>query len=278
VNDFCLDKQKNDICVRAIMVGRLLPTDLLGWVPANPLGYGVENNPWVEDIRFQQLAELHSHEMMKIIAPKIGWSSPRPVNLKILLHKKKQDGIAGRACPLYFRANTPKPNGNAVFKRYVQLAPWNYHANFCQLYIESFFEGANAEYKAVVGEKLPPPIDPIVGPKEMVIFVGVIAGLKGMLDWNSKVSMDDEYFVRAEHDRVNELIHHLDENIDSSIFSNHPPFISTDSEDEIRYRIQLPRQSLEAESWNDHLRLVLNEMMIPVMGAFNEIALGQVDF
>lgn len=255
------------------MVVKLSPTDLLGWVPVNPLEHDNRNDPWVEDERFGQLAEFHAHKMMLHIAPWIGWSNVPRVDMKAALHKKRQDGIANRAGPFYIRESPSKPNTFATYKRYVQLAPWNYHANYCQFYIESYFEGADAKDDSV---SMKPHLNPVVRPNEMVTYVGIYCGINEMLEWNAKVEDLDEYIVYAHHDRVNELIHDLKKNIDCTSFSEGNPFIHTDDE-EIRFRVQLPRQSLNEQSWNESLELSLKELLGPVLDAFTDIALNRID-
>jgi hypothetical protein len=252
----------------------LSPVDLCGWIPVNSREHDNRNDPWVEDSRFSRLAEFQAYQMMRQIAPWIGWSNVPSIELKVNLHKKIQDGIAGRAGPFYLRESPSKPNGYATYKRYVQLAPWNYHANYCQFYIESFFEGADAKEDP---NSKKPYLDPMVQPDEMVSYVGIYCGREEMLEWNSKVEQLqlDEYDVYAHHDRVNELIHELSK-IDCSNFSEGLPFVYTDDE-KIRFRIQLPRQSLNQGNWNPHLELLLKEIMNPVLVAFTDIALNRID-
>ena len=253
------------------MVVKLCPTDLKGWVPANPLGHDKKNEPWVEDIRFSQLAEFHSHLFMQNIAPWIGWKNIPLADMKVALHKRRQDGIADRAGPFYVRESPSKPNGFASFKRYVQVAPWNYHANYCQFYIESFFEGADANDEP---ESKKPYLNPVVQPNEMVTFIGIYCGRKEMLDWNAEVMELDEDVVYAHHDRINELIYEL-KKIDCSKFSSNPPFVHTD-DDEIRFRIQLPRQSLNQGTWNEDLQIALKALSKLVLDAFADIALERI--
>ena len=249
----------------------LLPMDLVGWIPANPLEHDNRNDSWVEDPRFSRLAEFHAHQMMRHIAPWIGWGNVPRIELKVALHKRIQDGIANRAAPFYLRESPSKPNTYATYKRYVQLAPWNYHANYCQFYIESFFEGADAKDDP---GSLKPHLDPLVQPNEMVTYVGIYCGIKEMLEWNSQVENLDEYDVYAHHDRVNELVHELSK-IDCSDYSDGSPFIHTDDE-EIRFRIQLPRQSLNQGNWNKDLELLLKAIINPVLDAFADIALNRI--
>lgn len=265
------------------MVVDLEPRDLIGWKPANPLQFDKANNRWVEDIRYRNLADYHGHKIMRYISKWLGWSNvPNQVDLRIALHEKRQDGIWSEFNPVYVRENPIKPNGYAIFKRYVQLAPCNYHANNFQFYIESYFEGADAsdDDEDELG-RMKPHISPIVQPNEMVTFVGIFCGLgtadkrETMLGWNSRVDMLDEDLVYAHHDHINQLIHNLRQDVDVTKFSNHRPFVHVD-DSQIRYRVQLPRQPLDVDSWNDHLDVALESLLLPVIDAFSDVSKGRV--
>jgi len=95
-----------------------------------------------------------------------------------------------------------------------------------------------------------------------------------MLDWNAEVMELDEDVVYAHHDRINELIYEL-KKIDCSKFTSNPPFVHTD-DNEIRFRVQLPRQSLNQGTWNEDLQLALKSLSELVLDAFADIALERI--
>lgn len=191
----------------------------------------------------------------------------QPMNLTQNTHKIIQDAIYYRELPVYLRQNSPKPNGYPSFKRYIQLAPINYHADGCQFYIEVFFEGGDGfddkKSKAAL-------LNPYVEENELVLFIGIDCTLQHMVDWNSRVDELDEEYVHAHWDEINGLIHEFME-VDNSIFRGEICHFDSDVENGIlKMRISLPRQSLD-NPWDSTLDQALDLYLEKTFLVFKKI-------
>ena len=256
------------------MPRHLKPVYLKGWVPMNPKSFDIRNLEWVDDARFEYLGEFIGQKIMNHISKKIGWANTPLPEMKRSLHKRVQDSIYGRVAPYYLRNPTGKPNHNPTYKRLIQFSPVNYHANYCQLYFEVYFEGADAFDGDDPQSKLKPKINPPVNKDEIVIFIGIYAGKDQMVTWAEQIKDCEEIEAIAHFDHVNELIQKLSE-IDVNEDLEYEPYVVI-SDIVSRYRVQLIRQSLHEKDWNGNIDSILEKIMSPILIYFTEIGNLQV--
>ena len=246
------------------------PSELIGWYPSSPRESSIENLEWVSDEKYDRIADYLGGRIHNKILIHTGLKNITPLSFKQLIHKRLQEPIYQKELPVYFRKNLARPHGSASFKRYVQLAPINYHADHVQFYIEIFFQGS-VGFDDETSQC--PLLEPPVRPNEVVLFIGLDCTRKGMLQWNDEVQKLNDSMVYAHWDEVNELTHSLSA-LGHTEFSDQIVHFTPD-EEHLKCRIQLPRQDLNSP-WNDALDLAIDAMLPLVLDTFRKIGNNEV--
>jgi hypothetical protein len=246
------------------------PSELIGWYPPSSRESSINNLEWVSDEKYDRIAHYLGGRIYSKILALAGLKNIKPLTFKQSIHKKLQEPIYHKELPVYFRKNLARPHGSASCKRYVQLAPINYHADHVQFYVEIFFQGS-VGFDDETSQC--PLLDPPVRPNEIVLFIGLDCTRKGMLQWNEGVQKLNDSVVYAHGDEVNELTHSLS-SLDHAIFSDQIVHFTPD-EEQLKCRIQLPRQNLNSP-WNAALDSAIDTMLPLVLDTFRKIGNNEV--
>tara|TARA_X000000368_G_C22968194_1_gene684190 strand:- start:270 stop:1073 length:804 start_codon:yes stop_codon:yes gene_type:complete len=120
------------------------PSQFIDLQPEDPNGHSKKNKKWTQNPKFDLLAKVFSD----VLTHSTSSALERPLHLpgKVLEYASNREnkplGISG----LVLSANSPT-SGSGVYtpKRYVRLSPSPYHANSCQMFIESYMSNATED-------------------------------------------------------------------------------------------------------------------------------------
>ena len=235
------------------------PSRFIGLQPEDPNGHSKGNVKWTKDTGFNLLAKVFGDVLTHSTSKALGFPLQLPGRVPEYASNREIEPLGKSG--LVLSANSPT-SGSGVYtpKRYVRLSPLPYHANSCQMFIESYMPGATEDRNSrdpsdANFKKYGFP----VGPNHLGITIGFSAILhSGDFEFSSPNESEKWTMVssamdgdKSDFDTVCDDFDSLGEVVQKVADAMNPEAPPILDGRVARVRLRLTDQPLEAENWDE---------------------------